>query len=278
MSDSTLPGATLPSGRVLERRHKFATRLWHWVNLVCMVVLLMSGLMIFNAHPRLYWGSFGAWHDPAWLAIGAKDGVGLLQIGSWQWETTGWLGYWPNAEGEMVKRAFPSWATLPSFYDLALARRWHLTTAWIFSGALFFYLIASVFNGHLWGDLTPRRRECRPVEIWQACKDHARLRFETVRGEIYNVLQKFAYLSVLFALVALVLTGLAMSPAMAASWPWLLDIWGGRQSARSVHFLAAVFIVLFFIVHILMVLLHRPLSQMRGMITGWWPLDQGDAK
>lgn len=278
MSDSALAPASARVQRPLVPRHRLATRLWHWTNLVALIVLLMSGLMIFNAHPRLYWGQFGAWHDPAWLAIGHADGAGFLRIGTWQIDTTGWLGLWPGEDGNMQATAFPSWMTLPSFYDLALARRWHLSTAWVFTAALGLFALFSLLNGHFYRDLILRRGECRPREFWQCCKDHARLRFHTTPGETYNTLQKAAYLGVLLVLVSTVLTGLAMSPAMAASWPWLLDIWGGRQSARSVHFLCAAALVLFFFVHVLMVLAYRPLSQLRAMVTGWWPDDERDAQ
>jgi thiosulfate reductase cytochrome b subunit len=108
--------------------------------------------------------------------------------------------------------------------------------------------------------------------------EHLRLRFP--RGEAarhYNVLQKLAYLGVLFILGPLILaTGLTMSPAMDAAFPWLLNLFGGRQSARTLHFIAAALVVLFIIVHLAMVLLAGPVRELRSMITGRYVLPPAD--
>ena len=102
------------------------------MNVVTLFIMLMSGLMIFNAHPRLYWGQYGANYDPAWLEIGSADGRGYLRIGEVSLDTTGVLGA-RSVDGRVQRRAFPGWATIPSTYDLALSRRWHLTFAWVFA-------------------------------------------------------------------------------------------------------------------------------------------------
>lgn len=255
------------------RRHRLSTRIWHWVNLVAMTVLLMSGLMIFNAHPRLYWGQFGANDDPAWLEIGAAEGSGYLRIGALVVDTDGVLGR-QVVDGRARVRAFPGWTTLPSSYDLALARRWHLTFAWVFAVGIVVYLLASLFNGHLRRNLSPHPAELAPRHLWQEAKDHARLHFPA--GEAarrYNALQKLAYLSVLIGLIPImVLTGLTMSPAMDAAWPWLVDLFGGRQSARSIHFISAGLLVIFVLVHLAMVLLSGPVNGVRSMVTGWYRL------
>jgi len=261
------------------KRHRISTRLWHWTNAVVFVVMLMSGLMIFNAHPRLYWGSFGANPDYAWLQIGARrnaggDQEGYLRVGSIEIETTGILGRWTDDENVAHNRAIPSWATIPSSYNLAESRRWHLTVAWIFALGIFAYLVLSALNRHLSQDLAPERGELSPGHVWQDVKDHARLRFP--QGEAarhYGILQKATYLAVLIGLIpAMVLTGLTMSPQIDATWPWLLDLFGGRQSARSIHFIAAILLVLFVIVHLVMVVLAGPINEIRSMITGWYRL------
>lgn len=109
--------------------------------------------------------------------------------------------------------------------------------------------------------------------IWRDIREHARLRFPTGAAALrYGVLQKLAYCAVLFVLLpAAILTGLALSPGMDAAWPWLTELWGGRQSARSVHFIAAFALLGFFVVHIAMVLLG-PVNQLRAMVTGWYRL------
>jgi thiosulfate reductase cytochrome b subunit len=254
-------------------RHRLSTRLWHWTNAVVFFVMLMSGLMIFNAHPRLYWGQYGANPDPAWLEIGSDGQHGFLRIGELTIDTTGVLGLWSDASG-LHARAFPSWATIPSWYDLALSRHWHLTFAWLFAGGILLYGVWSVLNGHLRRDLAPRPAELKPGHLLADIKAHATLSLP--RGEAarnYNTLQKLAYLGVLGVLLpVMVLAGLAMSPAMDAAWPWLLDLFGGRQSARSIHFIAAFLLVLFVVVHLTMVVLAGPFNEIRSMITGRYRL------
>jgi thiosulfate reductase cytochrome b subunit len=260
-----------PRGGDLVRRHRLSTRLWHWINAATLLVMLMSGLMIFNAHPRLYWGEYGANFDSAWLQIGATSGGdGVLRIGDRSWRTTGLLGVWTDGDGTVRRNAFPGWATIPSTYDLASARVWHLAFAWVLSLGLLIYLSWSLVDGHIRRDLHIVRAEWRLSHIWRDVKDHARLRFPAgIAALRYNVLQKLAYAGVLFGLLPLVIvTGLAMSPGMDAAWPWLSAIWGGRQSARSLHFLAAFGLVGFFAVHIVMVLLSGPINQVRAMVTG----------
>ena len=260
-----MPMKTAPVGGDVVDRHRLSTRLWHWTNVVTLVIMLMSGLMIFNAHPRLYWGAYGANPDYAWLQIGATQAnTGYLRVGSVTVETTGVLGRWTDSSGQVRNRAFPWWATIPQGYNLALARRWHLTFAWVFAVGIAAYQ----------RDLLPTVEEVKPSHIWTDIKHHATLNFP--KGEAarrYNVLQKFAYLSVLIVLIpGMVLTGFTMSPGLNASMSWLLDLFGGRQSARSLHFIFATGIVLFILVHLLMVVLAGPINEIRSMITGRYRL------
>ena len=258
------------------KRHRLSTRLWHWVNALALIVMLMSGLMIFNAHPRLYWGQYGANADPAWLQIGSDAQGGFLKVGSARIGTTGVLGRWTDGEGRMQNRAFPDWATIPSTYNLAAARRWHLFFAWVLGVALLVFLIRAFWNRHAPKDLSPRFRDLAPRHLWQEIKDHARLRFPTGEAALrYNTLQKLSYFAVIFVLLpVIILTGIAMSPGMNAAWGWVLDITGGRQSARSIHFIAAIMLALFTLVHLVMVMLAGPLNEVRSMITGWYRVPQ----
>lgn len=263
--------ASPPSGGQMVDRHRLSTRLWHWTNVVTFVIMLMSGLMIFNAHPRLYWGKYGANPDYAWLQIGATQAnTGYLRVGSLTVETTGILGRWTDTNGQARNRAFPSWATLPQSYNLAEARRWHLTFAWVFALGIAVYLLRSLWNRHLQRDILPTRDELRPGHILHDIGEHARLRFPKGLAALrYNILQKLAYFAVLIMLIpGMVLTGMTMSPALNASMPWLLDLFGGRQSARSLHFIFATGLVLFVLVHLLMVVLAGPINEIRSMITG----------
>jgi len=254
----------------LAVHHRFSTRLWHWVNAVALLVLLMSGLMIFNAHPRLYWGEYGANPDHSWLQIGAQGNQGFLRVGDQVFDTTGVLGLWQDGNGRAHNRAFPGWITIPSNYNLAKARNWHFTFAWIFAIGLSFYALVSLVNGHTRHKLLPTLKELSPAHIWQDIKDHARLKFPKGRAALkYNILQKLTYIGVLGVLLPLmILTGLTMSPQVSASWGWLIDLFGGRQSARSIHFIAAGLLVTFFVVHMVMILVSGPANQVRAMITG----------
>ncbi|HKX22484.1 MAG TPA: cytochrome b/b6 domain-containing protein [Rhizorhapis sp.] len=227
----------------LVKRHRLSTRLWHWTNFLCVTILLMSGLGIFNAHPRLYWGQYGANFDRAWLVL----------------------------------ERFPGWATIPGHYSLAMSRRWHLAFALIFVFALLLYMLWSLFNRHISRDLSIRKDDIRPSHLWRDIKDHARLRFPAGEAALrYNILQKLSYVAVIFLLLPLlVFTGLTMAPGMNAAWPWLVDIFGGRQSARSLHFLAATLLAAFFLIHILMVVLAGPINEMRSMITGKFKVREG---
>lgn len=246
-----------------------ATRLWHWVNAIALLVLLMSGLTIFNAHPRLYWGEAGNRFDPAWLAVASGETIGKLRIGSLEIETTGVLGNWQDAQGRTQRWAFPGWATIPSRYDLAAGRRWHFFFAWVLALNLTAFMITSLATGHVARDLHMRKRDWSPRGMWQHARDHARLRFHTEAGAIYNPLQKLSYIGVIFvALPLMIATGLAMAPGMDAALPWLVNAFGGRHSARSIHFIIAFALVGFFLVHIALVLIHRPFYLLRAITIG----------
>lgn len=229
--------AVTPPGTLIKR-HRLATRLWHWVNAVAIIILLGSGLGISNAHPRLYWGRYGANFDHAWAQL-------------------------PR---------MPAWITIPSSYNLAISRRWHLFFALVLGFGLLAFMIVSLLNRHFQRDLTIRRRDLGPSHLWADVKGHLAFRFhDPERPAAYNILQKLSYVGVIFVLIPLlILTGLTMSPGMDAAWPWLLDLFGGRQSARSIHFIVAVLIGGFTVVHLVLVILAGVGNEVRSMITGRW--------
>ncbi len=257
-------------------RHRLVTRLTHWINVLCISLLLMSGMQIFNAHPRLYWGQYGANADHAFIELSAVDHghggkAGLTRLGPLAFRTTGVFGE-SKADGQWTERGFPSWLTLPSYGDLATGRRWHFFLAWLFVTNGFVYLIYGALSGHFRRDLAPRREELAPRRILRDIWDHVRLK--NPAGEAakrYNTLQKLTYLAVISILLPLMLlTGLTMSPGIDAALPVLLDVFGGRQSARTLHFISANLIVLFIVVHVLEVFIAGVWNEMRSMITGWY--------
>jgi thiosulfate reductase cytochrome b subunit len=216
------------------KKHALGTRLWHWVNALSLIVLFMSGLNISNAHPRLYWGEWGFAPEQAWLHV-------------WR---------------------FPGWATIPGYYSLAAARDWHVLFAWVLSISLLLFILAALWTGHFSRDIATRWREWKPGAVWADTRAHLRLRFDH-GGAKYNFLQRAAYGVVLFVLLPLMIfTGMAISPGMDAAWPFLTDVFGGRQSARSVHFIVAWALFGFFVLHVVLVLLNKPARHVGEMFTG----------
>jgi thiosulfate reductase cytochrome b subunit len=266
-------------GRRWFYRHPLVIRLAHWINAAVLLVMLMSGLQIFNAHPALYWGAVSTFDDPA-LAITSDQGRdgrsrGVVTVGTRSFDTTGLLGL-SRSGGTEVERAFPSWATLPADQDLATGRRWHFLFAWflVINGAV--YLLFGLFSGQLRRRLIPDGDQIR--DFGGSVKEHLLLRFpEGTEAKRYNVIQKLTYLVVVLGLLpAMVLAGLAMSPGVDAAWPWLTELFGGRQSARSVHFIVAWLLVLFVVVHVVLVIVSGLFNNMRGMITGWFSLGRSE--
>jgi thiosulfate reductase cytochrome b subunit len=265
----------LSAPREIVYRHSLVVRLTHWLNLLFLTLLLMSGLQLFNVHPQLYWGHYGYPGVPTVLSITGRydpeteQPVGLTRIGdSYTIDTTGILGVTYDSEGQPRPGAFPQWVTLGE--DLALARDWHFLAAWLFVINGTIYLLFGLFSGHFRRDLAPNRDQLRSRHIASDLWNHIRLRHP--RGDEakrYNVLQKIAYIAVIFLLLpTILLTGLTMSPAVTAAFPFLFDLFAGRQSARTIHFICANLLVLFVLVHVVQVLLFGAFNLTRSMITG----------
>ena len=254
-------------------RYPLLVRVTHWVNVLCLAILLMSGLQIFNAHPALYWGEESDFARPVLSIYSAHTAagrpVGVTRVFGRNFETTGVLG-WSELNGRPMPRAFPGWMTLPSAQDLATGRVWHLFFAWLFVTNGVVYVGHSLGSRRLSRELLPKREQWK--RIGSTLRDHLGLR---IGGEAdaarYNIVQKLAYLIVILAIAPLVvLSGLTMSPALNAAAPWLLDVFGGRQSARTIHFVMTWLLVLFVVVHVVMVLVSGFLNNMRSMTTGWF--------
>jgi len=257
-------------------RHTRVVRLTHWINLICVTMLLLSGLQIFNAHPMLYWGKYGADADTPFISLGAIYDAhhtlkGVTKIGPVKLHTTGLFGV---SGGEI--RGYPKWLTLPASRDLADGRRWHFFMAWIFAANGLIYLISNAINGHFKRDLAPTGEQLKPRNIWRDIVDHARFKHPVgEEAKRYNVLQKLAYLGVILLLVLMVLTGLTMSPGFDAFAPGLLWLFGGRQSARTIHWICANLIVLFVLVHVIEVFIAGVFNEIGSMITGRYRIKTG---
>jgi len=261
----------MSAGR-LTYRHRLPVRIMHWINVVCLFVLIGSGLQIFLAHPALYWGQAANFAKPALSMIGHYDPDGTLhgitQVGSLKFETTGLLGASKDMMGKPTRRAFPTWATIPGARNLAQGRRWHFFFAWLFVVNGLAFWLWSWRAKHLREDLLPTGPEIRG--IGDSIVEHAKFKHPTGEAALrYNILQKLAYLAVIFVFApGIVLMGLAMSPHMDSVLGWLVDLVGGRQSARTIHFIFCFALVGFIGVHLFMVLVTGPFNQIRAMITG----------
>ena len=189
----------------LYYRHTLAVRIMHWINVIAVTILFMSGLNIFSAHPALYWGkSSYTGRGPVFQITSHETDedqvVGVTRLFSREVVTTGVLGAVAGGDGATVARTFPSWITLPDDRWLSMARRWHFFFAWVFVINGLCYLVYTLAGPHLRRDLSPTRADWRSVG--HSIADHLRLRH--ARGEAalrYNVLQKLSYLVVIFLLL-----------------------------------------------------------------------------
>lgn len=262
-----------PAGSYLYYRHKIPVRLMHWINVVALTIMFMSGLQIFNAHAELNWGKSSYDGTPPVLTISSRvdaagQVTGYTRILGHEFDTTGVLGAYKAANGRMVRAAFPSWLTIPDSKWLSMARAWHLFFAWIFLLNGIAFVLYAMFSRHLARDLAPTGADVKGIGA--SIKDH--LLFRHPSGEAakrYNVLQKIAYLIVIFVLLPLIiLMGFAMSPWLDSLFTGWVDIFGGRQAARTIHFVVAWLLVAFVLIHVFEVIITGLWNNLRSMITG----------
>ena len=225
------------AGRGRVALHSYNVRICHWINVVAGAYLVLSGIHIFLDFPELYWGHTGYQGYPAFFRL-ADWGV--------SWDEAGAMG------------------------NRMWGRNYHFTFAWVFLLNGVVYVVWSLATGHLRDRLLPRRTELSLAHLGAELREHLRWRSpERVAATRYAALQKTSYLLLLFLFVPLMtLTGLAQSPGFTAAMPWLLDLFGGRQSARTLHTLGTVVFVLFVVVHVLEVVAAGAVNRIRSMITG----------
>jgi thiosulfate reductase cytochrome b subunit len=217
-------------------------RVTHWLTVIAFLALLVSGLELVVSHPRFYWGETGNVTMRPLFTIpipASRDTV-----------PTGYGYLMPDQNG---------WS-----------RYLHFQSAWLLVFTALVYGVASVVTGHLWRDLLPSRGEWSGRAVWRVMAKYLRReRPDEAEAYSYNAAQRIAYLAVIFVLFPLVIwTGLALSPAFDSAFPWAVNVLGGRQSARTLHFFVTWFLVMFLVVHVAMVALSGFTSRMRAMITG----------
>ena len=246
-----------PTAQSARLGHTRWVRTSHWIVTLSFLTLAFTGFVILMAHPRLYWGEVGNDLTPALIELPISRNHRH--------------GGWENSTPFFQDAASPVSAnrTFDIFNKNGWGRSLHFLAAWflVLTGAV--YLLAGVFTGHFRRHIVPRREELGS-RLWRDVLDHARLRIRAATGgPHYGLLQKCSYFAVVFlALPLIVVTGLAMSPAVTAAYPFLSRIFGGFQSARTIHFFAFVVLMLFLFVHVLMIIRSGFKSQMRAMTIG----------
>jgi len=238
--------------------HARWVRISHWVLTVSLLTLAFSGVVILMVHPRLYWGEVGNDLTPALIELPISRNY---QHGGWEKQTP----FFENAASPISASR-----TYAIFNQNGWGRSLHFLAAWclVLPGAV--YLLTGVFGGHFRSHVWPKANELAPRRVWDDVVDHLRLRIRPASGgPQYGLLQKCAYSFVVFvAAPVMVISGLAMSPAVTAALPFLLDVFGGYQSARTIHFFAFVALLLFVFVHIVMVIKSGFRRQIRAMTVG----------
>jgi len=223
-------------------RHALFVRVTHWLTAVAFFALLLSGLEVVLSHPRFYWGEVGNVNTTPLFSIPVPS----------------------------------SRATVPTGYEFVLAdangwsRYLHFEAAWLLLFTGLVYVVVGLKRGHFRRNLVPSRTDLSWRSLRASMVEHARLAASAFAdASSYNALQRLSYLVIVFLLVPLMIwTGLAMAPAFNAVCPWLVDVLGGRQSARTLHFLATIALVGFTIVHVGMIVLAGFRARVTAMMTG----------
>jgi len=250
------PGS--PSAPIAVRGHQRWVRTSHWLIALSFLTLAVTGVLILAVHPRLYWGNAGNDLMPALLEIPISDNHQPERF-----EPTVTFDELPGAPVSADR-------TYRIFNQNGWGRSLHFLAAWALVTAGFCYVLIGALSGHAWRDLLPRIRDLAPTLLWRDLQGHLRPAPGSVgAGLPYGRLQKLAYTLVVFvALPLMLITGLTMSPTVTAAFPFLLDVFGGYQSARTVHFFGFSFLFLFLVIHVAMVFVTGARRQLRAMILG----------
>jgi len=248
-------------------RFPLSTRVLHWVATSAILVLLWSGFWVFNIHPRLYWGDVGHYGSPAIAEIVADTSTDTpqmaIRLGRYSLNVTGLMG-------RVNRQPFVRLFAFPEGFQFGATRALHFTAAWVLVISWLIYVYHLIASGRLRTDWLPAREELSLAHLGRDVVSHLKLRRAT--GEAarhYNVLQKLSYLLLMFLLLPLFfLSGLTMSHSVTTAWPFLFDLFGGRQSARTLHFMFASLAVVFVLVHVLQLFVAGFVNHCRAMITG----------
>ncbi|HEY6228726.1 MAG TPA: cytochrome b/b6 domain-containing protein [Verrucomicrobiae bacterium] len=241
-----------------QPRHSRWVRSTHWVVTIAFAILAFTGFIILRAHPRLYWGEAGNDLTPALLELPISRNY---KHGGW----TNTTPFFAQADSPVSASR-----TIGIYNQNSWGRSLHFLSAWILVLTGIAYFLPGIISGHFRRNLLPGKNELSTQGLWTDFKEHLRFKIRSATGgPQYGLLQKLSYFIVIFIALPLTgITGLAMSPAVTASYPFVSGAFGGFQSARTIHFVLSLLLALFLIVHVLMIILSGFKRQMRAMTIG----------
>ncbi len=238
--------------------HARWVRVTHWITALTVLALAGSGVWILRVHPRLYWGPVGNDLTPALITFPIAPDY--------------------PADAYTARETFPGLSasvvtasrTREPWNQNGWARSFHFLAGWLLVLPGLMYLVLGLVAGHFRRHVVPRAADLAAPVMKRELADHLRLRIAPAQGgPAYGSLQKLAYTVVIFVLApVIILSGLAMAPAVTAGWPWILAIFRGHQYARTIHFFAFALLLGFVAVHLAMVGLSGFRTQIRGMTVG----------
>ncbi len=241
-------------------QHTPWVKAFHWIVTLGFLLLVFSGIEILMVHPRLYWGEVGNELTPALVEFPISR----------NYQRTDWEMEVPFYETKNSPVSAGRNRDDLMFNQNGWGRSLHFLAAWFLVVTGFSYLLMGVFSGHFRHHIWPKLKELTPHRLWQDIKDHFKMKIAPpTGGPHYGILQKLAYFAIIFiALPLAVLTGFAMSPAITAGYPIILKIFGGFQSARTIHFFTSLALELFLMIHVLMIVMSGFKQQIRFMTIG----------
>lgn len=247
MLDRYLPAASLAA----DLSFPWWLQVTHLINILFLGLLIRSGWEILASHPRLYWRN-DCGPGTEWLKF-TSDKV-PQEVGAF------------TARDD--QRNLHPLISLPGRAKIGLGRAWHglVTGVWVLNGLVYVVLL---FATGQWRRIVPTSWEVFG-EAWDSLKIYAGFGIPSIEHfQPYDALQEMMYFFIVFVVAPLmILTGPVMSPAFVGRYPWYARIFGGRQSARSLHFIGMAIFVSFSVMHVALVFIVHPEHNLVHMMMG----------
>lgn len=241
-------------------KHKAWVKTSHWIISLSFIFLVFTGIEILMVHPRLYWGEVGNELTPAIIELPISRNH----------NRSDWEEKVPFFDTEDSPVSAGRNGEAEMFNENGWGRSLHFLAAWFLVITGLLYLILGLLTGHFQKHIWPKIKELSPSQIWRDIHGHVKMKIDPpTGGPQYGVLQKIAYMSIIFISFPMaIITGFTMSPAITAAFPFLLEIFGGYQTARTIHFFTSIGLEIFLIMHILMIIMSGFKQQIRYMTLG----------